>query len=157
MIIQNKVADQVVDNFLYILEIYKNMRPDLNQAVEGKTCSNNAYQTPNILEYEVFRDAAELILPYIPYDFNLNLFHIHLISYFNSGHQNPHDHQLTEDLSFILYLSDSKDGHTCFFKENTIKIKPEKGKILFFPSDIWHWGEANSGDKKIAVGALKRI
>ena len=155
MIIQNKVSDQVVDNFLYILEIYKQMREDLNQAVEDRTCSINAYQTPNILYFNVFRDAAQLLLPYIPYDFKLELFHIHLINYYNGGYQKAHDHKKTEDFSFILYLSDSNDGHT-FFDKN-IKIKPERGKIIFFESDILHWAEANSGDKKLAVGALKKV
>ena len=131
------------------------MREDLNQAVEDKTCSMNAYQTPNILYFNVFRDAAQLLLPYIPYNLKLELFHIHLINYYNGGYQKAHDHKKTEDFSFILYLSDSNDGHTCFDKN--IKIKPEKGKIIFFESDILHWAEANSGDKKLAVGALKKV
>ena len=157
MIIQNKVSNQVVDNFLFILEVYKQIRPDFNQATGKENCSENAYQTPNILDFNVFRDAAQLLIPYIPYDLKLELFHIHLISYYNQGHQRAHDHIATEDFSFILYLSDSQDGHTCFFKENTIKIKPERGKIIFFPSNIWHWAEANSGDKNLAVGALKKV
>jgi len=55
-----------------------------------------------------------------------------------------------------LYLQNSEDGHTCFqINDNIIKIKPEKNKLIFFPSNIWHWGEASSGNKKLAVGALK--
>ena len=64
----------------------------------------------------------------------------------------------TEDYSFVLYLQDSENGHTCFEIDNKIvKVKPEKGKLVFFPSDIWHWGEKSSGKKKIAVGALKCV
>lgn len=151
------MSDKLVNDFLFVLEIYQQMKPELNQALNDSICSENAYQTPNILEFDLFQKVSLPLLEYIPYDMNLDLFHIHLIEYFNGGLQRGHDHKKTEDFSFILYLNDSDDGHSCFLKKNTIKIKPTKGKIIFFQSDIWHWGEHTSGNKKVAVGALKKI
>jgi hypothetical protein len=81
------------------------------------------------------------------------LFHIHLIEYFTNGHQSGHNHETTEDYSFILYLNDS-DGNTVF--EELGEIKPKKGRLIFFKSDLWHYGRPSTMNKKVAVGALKK-
>jgi hypothetical protein len=155
-IIHKQLKEKDTNKFLKLLEYYEKELPDYNQAKNGTVHTINGFHTGNILEIEKFKKYAELIKPHIPYSQKLNLFHIHLLHFYDKGYEGAHDHQNTEDFSFILYLQNSEDGHTCFqINDNIIKIKPEKSKLIFFPSNIWHWGEASSGNKKLAVGALK--
>tara|TARA_E500000305_G_C3850758_1_gene156022 strand:- start:4 stop:501 length:498 start_codon:yes stop_codon:yes gene_type:complete len=157
-IIHKELSEETVNKFLETLEYFKLLRPDLNMATTGDVCSINAYHTGNIFKFKTCLELKKEIEPVIPYEEKLDLFHIHLLHFFNKGFEKPHDHQKTEDYSFIAYLQDSEDGNTCFqMDDEVIKIKPEKGKIVFFPSSIWHWGEPSSGNKKLAVGALKIV
>ena len=155
-IIHKQLKEKHTDKFLKLLEYYKKELPDYDQTKIKKVHTINGFHTGNILQFEKFKKYGELIKPHIPYNQKLNLFHIHLLHFYDKGYEGAHDHQNTEDFSFILYLQNSEDGHTCFqINDNIIKIKPEKNKLIFFPSNIWHWGEASSGNKKLAVGALK--
>lgn len=155
-IIHKQLKEKDIDKFLKLLEYYKKKLSDYNATKNKTVHSVNAFHTGNILQFEKFKKYAQLIKPHIPYTQKLNIFHIHLLHFYNKGYEGAHDHQTTEDFSFIAYLQNSEDGHTCFkINNDIIKIKPEKGKLIFFPSNIWHWGEASSGNKKLAVGALK--
>jgi len=140
-----QISDEIVDNLLITLETFK----EKNISVSD-TCTKNGFQTPNILNYDAPQELAKLIMNKIGK--NLDLFHIHLIEYYNQGEQLPHDHKDTEDYSFILYLNDS-DGNTVL--ENIGEISPKKGKLIFFKSDILHFAKPSLQQKKIAVGALK--
>jgi len=142
-----QISDEIVDNLLITLEAFK----EKNISVSG-SCTINGFQTTNILDYKAPKELSKLIMNKIGK--NLNLFHIHLIEYYNQGEQLPHNHKQTEDYSFILYLNNS-DGNTVF--ENIGEISPKKGKLIFFKSDIWHFAKPSLLQKKIAVGALKNI
>jgi len=142
-----KVSDKLVDMFIEKLNFFKNA----NLVCKDKTCTENGFQTENILNFTNSRELADELMRTI--NKNDNLFHIHLIEYFLDGHQNSHNHETTEDFSFILYLNDA-DGNTVFEKYG--EIKPEKGKLIYFQSDIWHYGRPSTMNKKVAVGALKK-
>ena len=114
-----QISDKIVDDLLITLKLFK----EKNISVQG-TCTKNGFQSSNILEYEVPREISKLIMKEVNKD--LNLFHIHLIEYFNQGEQLAHNHKNTEDYSFILYLNDS-DGNTVF--ENIGEITPKRGKL----------------------------
>lgn len=155
-IIERKILDNTVDKFLQILDLFKDLRPDLNRSLRSDSCCVNGYHSGNILIFKSTHELVKEIIGEIPYE-DCILHHVHLIHFYESGYEKAHDHQATEDFSFILYLSNSEDGNTCFqLEKETYKVKPEKGKIIFFPSNIWHWGEPSSGNKKIAVGALNK-
>ena len=153
------VNSDIVKELLDTLNFFEDMMPEINTAVSPNVCSENAYHTGNILSHDNCTHFKNKLKKYIKHQGkNLDLFHIHLIHFYDLGYERAHDHKKTEDYSFVLYLQDSEDGHTCFEIDNkVVKVKPEKGKLVFFPSDIWHWGEQSSGKKKIAVGALKCV
>ena len=140
-----QISDKIVDDLLITLELFKQR----NISVEG-TCTKNGFQSLNILDYKGPKELSKLIMKEINKD--LNLFHIHLIEYFHRGEQLAHNHEDTEDYSFILYLNDS-DGNTVF--DNIGEITPKRGKLVFFKSNIEHFGRPSLRNKKIAVGALK--
>lgn len=123
------------------------------------TCTRNGFQTPNLFDYKLIEEKkinslSQEIMKIFGKERSY-LFHIHLIEYEKGGYQKAHDHKQTEDYSFILYLNDS-DGNTVF---DTIGVEtvPEKGKIIFFSSDLWHWAKPSKRNKKIVVGAIKTI
>ena len=141
------ISNKVVDELLITLDLFKQ-----NKISVANTCTKNGFQTDNILKYETPREIAQLIMKEIGKD--LNLFHMHLIEYYNQGEQLPHNHKNTEDYSFVLYLNDS-DGNTVF--DNIGEISPKKGKLIFFKSNLMHSGKPSFQGKKIAVGALKSV
>jgi hypothetical protein len=141
------ISNKVVDELLITLDLFKQSKISVSN-----TCTKNGFQTDNILKYETPREIAQLIMKEIGKD--LNLFHMHLIEYYNQGEQLPHNHKNTEDYSFVLYLNDS-DGNTVF--DNIGEISPKKGKLIFFKSNLMHSGKPSFQGKKIAVGALKSV
>ena len=98
------------------------------------------------------------LLTYLPIK-DLKYRWFHMIDYNESGLQKGHDHDKTEDYSFILYLTTCKDGGETVFKKDdkTIEIKPEKNKLVFFDAKIWHEGNSTIDHKKVAVGALIKV
>ena len=153
------VDNDIVKELLETLDFFEEYMPEINNAVSPSVCSENAYHTGNIFSFDNCLHFKNKLKKYTKYKGkNLDLFHIHLIHFYDLGYERAHDHKNTEDYSFVLYLQDSENGHTCFeIDDKIVKVKPEKGKLVFFPSDIWHWGEKSSGKKKIAVGALKCV
>jgi len=63
---------------------------------------------------------------------------MHLLRYDKTGHLPAHQDQgiSTRVLSVLLYLNDDYEGGEIEFKHSNIKIKPEPGSVLFFPSNF---------------------
>ena len=149
MIEEYKIDNSLVDELIKSLDLFKSIN-----FCASDTCTVNGFQTENILKFDSARALINEILKDVIKDKKVECFHVHLIEYFKGGYQNAHNHARTEDYSFILYLNDS-DGNTVFKDE--LSIKPEKGKLVYFKSDLIHWGEESNLNKKIAVGALKEF
>ena len=63
---------------------------------------------------------------------------MHLLRYDKTGHLRAHQDQgvSTRVLSVLLYLNDDYEGGEIEFMHSKIKIKPEPGSVLFFPSNF---------------------
>ena len=61
-----------------------------------------------------------------------------VLRYDGGGHLPPHqDHGISSRvLSVVTYLNDNYDGGEIEFKHSNVKIKPEAGSIIFFPSNF---------------------
>jgi hypothetical protein len=61
-----------------------------------------------------------------------------LLRYDGGGHLPPHqDHGISSRvLSAVMYLNDNYDGGEIEFRQSGVKIKPEAGSIVFFPSNF---------------------
>ena len=112
------------------------------------TSTVNGFQSNNI-EHLFNKDLKKRIINYN--NLHKDIFHMHYIEYFEKGFQKEHNHQETEEWSFILYLNDAI-GDTVF--ENFI-FSPEKGLLVLFDSKLKHKGK-KSFNKKILVGAIKK-
>lgn len=63
------------------------------------------------------------------------------------------------NISVVLYLNDNYEGGELFFKEQNIKIKPEAGSIVIFPSVEPYYHESlpvKSGTKYMAPGFWRK-
>jgi len=134
----------------YCIDLFNFLKKQNIKAL-NKTATVNGFQTDNVVSFFTEEIKLKIIN-------NYNLLkiikHIHFIEYFNGGFQKEHNHEKTENDSFILYLNDS-DGDTVFKLDNKeIKINPEKGKIVFFDAKIFHYAMPSFLNKKIMVGAL---
>ena len=63
---------------------------------------------------------------------------MHLLRYDKTGHLPAHQDQgvSTRVLSVLLYLNDDYEGGEIEFRHSGIKMKPEAGSVLFFPSNF---------------------
>lgn len=63
---------------------------------------------------------------------------INLLRYKKSGHLPAHQDQgvSTRVLSTVMYLNDNYEGGEIEFINSKVKIKPEAGSIIFFPSNF---------------------
>lgn len=133
----------------------------------SKVTTRNGTQTVNIVNFideellsEIYKVASNYIDQYyynnlLFCDFNID--HMHLIKYDTDGSQKPHNHQTSDDHSFILYLNNS-DGGTAFYNDVTpTVITPEEGKIVFFSSSINHEALRCTNEKQVAVGRLRFV
>jgi predicted 2-oxoglutarate/Fe(II)-dependent dioxygenase YbiX len=70
---------------------------------------------------------------------------MHLLRYDYSGYLPAHQDQgvSTRVLSVLLYLNDDYEGGELEFKHSNIKIKPEPGSVLFFPSNFLYVHEVH--------------
>lgn len=70
---------------------------------------------------------------------------IHLLKYASGGHLPAHSDQgiSTRVLSSVIYLNDNYDGGEIEFVQSGIKIKPEAGSIIFFPSNFLYIHEVH--------------
>ena len=150
MFLQTKISKPVLKDIKETLK-------KLNKDKEKQTvisCTKNGYQTKNIIS--LFKKS--LIKRMIKYkNFHKHVFHIHYIEYFEGGYQEFHNHETTEDFSFIIYLNNS-DGNTKFYQvlkgQPPVIVKPEEGKIVIFSSHFGHEAGISNKNKKILVGAI---
>lgn len=70
---------------------------------------------------------------------------MHLLKYDYSGYLPAHQDQgvSTRVLSVLLYLNNDYEGGELEFKQSNIKIKPEPGSVLFFPSNFLYIHEVH--------------
>lgn len=142
----SNLDEKIIKDFIDVLSQLKKE----SDGISKDTCTYLGFQSENILSYPqfyYFKDIMENIL-----NKKYEVFHIHLIDYEEGGYQEEHDHKRTETHSFILYLNDCDTGYTVF--EKSVRIKPEKNKLVVFGSDLKHSGEICLTNKKIAVGAM---
>lgn len=70
---------------------------------------------------------------------------MHVLRYDKAGHLPAHQDQgiSTRVLSVLLYLNDDYEGGEIEFKNSNIKLKPQAGSILFFPSNFLYVHEVH--------------
>jgi hypothetical protein len=161
LILEENVSNEVVEYFDHFLE---NKVQWENLKTYGN-CTVNGFQTKNILsiiDKNYISDIYNLSNLYIKSYYNSNIDHylfvidhLHLIKYNIGGYQTVHTHCRFEDHSFILYLNDCLGVTRVYLNGRYKDILPEKNKIVFFNSALFHEGFPCDSVKKVLVGSIK--
>ena len=142
---------------------------DPSDDLSHQTYTQNGIQTHNMLkkidESLMWHLASNYFIPTInkfissnlSYD-NINILYLHMIEYRGNGSQDLHCHVDVEDFGFIIYLNDCPDGGTLFYSNNPhelpFNVLPQKGKLVIFPSYLYHEGLETNSNKKVLVGGI---
>ena len=142
---------------------------DPSNDVSNETCTRKGIQTLNILEkidksliqhlsnYYLYPNVNKLSPEFVSHD-GIILLYTHLIEYKENGSQILHTHIYDEDFGFILYLNDCPDGSTFFYpnnpQESPLNVVPKQGKLIIFPSYLYHEGLETNSNKKVLVGGI---
>lgn len=150
-------SEEVIDYFIELLDVIRD-NPTRYRDLSNHCLSPNCFASNNLLSStdKLFLKNIDIILSecqkYIPK--KVEYFYLHMIDYCDGGDMLIHKHDHNEDYSFVLYLNTCEDGYTTLYLEQPIRIKPERGKVLVFSSDVYH-SATFSKRKKILVGGLK--
>jgi hypothetical protein len=102
----------------------------------------------HVIALKNLKDTGYQIQKYIS---NIGIYHYHHDSLYAKDEPTTQ----TRILTFIWYLNTVDEGGETEFFNGRIKIKPEKGKLLFFPSTWTYMHKGNmpiSGNKYIVTG-----
>ena len=153
MLKEYTIDSDIVQQLIDLLAVLK----DQNEIVNHEVDSVNAFQTNNLCYDNRANELIYKILRGIGLDEKYYYSWFHMIDYDTHGHQRPHNHQRSEDMSYILYLTDCEKGGETVFVLNgqETKVFPVKGKLVLFDSILWHYANPTVEKKKVAVGALR--
>lgn len=107
----------------------------------------NGYYAKELLEIsdivytaldKAFEHYATVIYPFAKNNIKSEEFGDGILKYVDSGHLPAHhDHGVSSRvLSTVIYLNDNYDGGEIEFQQSGVRIKPEAGSIIFFPSNF---------------------
>lgn len=152
------VSDDVVDHFSLLLETVQT--DSKMRDISNHCLSSNCFASNNLLRYDLKERTNSLLDEILEECSNilntkLKYYYLHMINYQNGGDMLIHRHDHNEDYSYVLYLNSCDDGHTTLYLNPPIRIKPEKGKVILFSSNVYHSGMF-SRNKKILVGGLRK-
>jgi hypothetical protein len=123
---------------------------ELNSNINAYFQTLNAKYESFIIPLKNIRDTGYQMQKYIS---NIGVYQYH-----HDSHYAKHESTTqTRILTFIWYLNTVDEGGETEFFNGRIKIKPEKGKLLFFPSTWTFMHKGNmpiSGNKYIVTGWL---
>lgn len=103
-------------------------------AKEMKEIADSLYPSLN----KAFEHYTKVVYPFAANNIKSREHSIHLLKYGVGGHLPAHQDQgiSSRVLSSVMYLNDSYSGGEIEFPNSSVKIKPEAGSIIFFPSNF---------------------
>jgi hypothetical protein len=110
-------------------------------ASEMKDIANRLYSSLQ----KAFDHYTTVIYPFASRNIKAREHSIHLLKYGKTGHLPAHQDQgiSSRVLSSVMYLNDDYVGGDIEFKQSNVRIKPEAGSIIFFPSNFLYVHEVH--------------
>lgn len=124
------------------------IRPDDYYFEEMKSVADMLYSSLD----KAFAHYTNVLYPFAAKNIKNREESIHLLRYESGGHLPAHQDQgiSSRVLSSVMYLNDNYEGGEIEFKHSGVKLKPEAGSIIFFPSNFLYVHEVypiNSGSR----------
>jgi len=110
-------------------------------AKEMKEIADSLYGPLN----RAFSHYSEVVYPFAKNNIKAREQSIHLLKYGEGGHLPAHQDQgvSTRVLSSVMYLNDDYEGGDIEFSQSGVRISPEAGSIIFFPSNFLYVHEVH--------------
>lgn len=110
-------------------------------AKEMKVIADSLYNSLN----NAFAHYSNILYPFAAKNIKAREHSIHLLKYSKTGHLPAHQDQgiSSRVLSSVMYLNDNYEGGEIEFAQSKVKIKPEAGSIIFFPSNFLYVHEVH--------------
>ena len=120
---------------------YQKFFPEARDIKETDHYSKEMKQIANTLYgslEKAFTHYSQTLYPFAGKNIKSREHSIHLLKYGVGGHLPAHQDQgiSSRVLSSVMYLNDNYDGGEIEFVNSGIKLKPEAGSIIFFPSNF---------------------
>jgi Rps23 Pro-64 3,4-dihydroxylase Tpa1-like proline 4-hydroxylase len=131
----------VVFNWQKYFPEVKDIRKDDYYYKETSAVSEVLYSS---LE-KAFDHYSNTLYPFAGKNIKGREYNIHLLKYQEGGYLPAHQDQgvSTRVLSTVMYLNDNYEGGEIEFINSKIKIRPEAGSIIFFPSNFLYVHEVH--------------
>jgi predicted 2-oxoglutarate/Fe(II)-dependent dioxygenase YbiX len=132
---------ETVFNYQKFFPESKNVPENDHYAKEMKAIADSLY-----LPLETALDHySNQIYPFAAKNIKSKEHNMHLLKYGVGGHLPAHQDQGVSSrvLSVVMYLNDSYSGGEIEFRQSNVKIKPEAGSIIFFPSNFLYIHEVH--------------
>jgi predicted 2-oxoglutarate/Fe(II)-dependent dioxygenase YbiX len=125
---------EMIFNYQKFFPEAKDIRDTDHYAEEMKEIANALYGSLN----KAFAHYSQEIYPFAGKNIKSREQSIHLLKYGVGGHLPAHQDQGVSSrvLSSVMYLNDSYEGGEIEFVNSGVRIKPEAGSIIFFPSNF---------------------
>jgi predicted 2-oxoglutarate/Fe(II)-dependent dioxygenase YbiX len=125
---------EMIFNYQKFFPEAKDIRDTDHYAEEMKEIANVLYGSLN----KAFAHYSQQIYPFAGKNIKSREQSIHLLKYGVGGHLPAHQDQGVSSrvLSTVMYLNDNYEGGEIEFVNSGVKIKPEAGSIIFFPSNF---------------------
>jgi Rps23 Pro-64 3,4-dihydroxylase Tpa1-like proline 4-hydroxylase len=136
-----KYGNTVVFNLQKFFPEQHNVSDNDYYAKEMKEIANILYGS---LE-KAFSHYSKEIYPFASKNIKGREHNIHLLKYEQGGYLPAHQDQgiSTRVLSSVMYLNDDYEGGEIEFINSGVKLKPEAGSIIFFPSNFLYVHEVH--------------
>jgi Rps23 Pro-64 3,4-dihydroxylase Tpa1-like proline 4-hydroxylase len=101
---------------------------------EQMTISKTLYDSLEV----AFNHYSKTLYPFASRNIKSREHSIHLLRYDEGGYLPAHsDHGVSSrNLSTVMYLNDNYEGGEIEFKHSNVRIKPDAGSVIFFPSNF---------------------
>jgi len=126
--------EDLLFNWQKFLPEVKDINPNDYYAKEMTEASSKIYAALDI----AFNHYSNILYPFAAKNIKQREGSFHLLRYDKAGHLPAHQDQGVSSrvLSTVTYLNDNYRGGEIEFVNSKVKIKPEAGSIIFFPSNF---------------------
>lgn len=145
-----QLPDKIVH---YLLWCFHSLTEDNDIINPQEDYNINAIKTVDLIEDEDIFDTTNEICNFVEEKINFDSFRY--ILYREEGRELSNSKR-DNSYKFVLFLNDCETGDLVISKnDDVIRIKPTKGKLIFFPSKYSSHSLKNQSNKYIATGYLK--
>lgn len=135
------VAEWSAWTYEHLVFNYQKFFPEIHNIPENDYYAREMIEIADVLYSSLntaFKHYTNEIYPFANKNIKAREHTIHLLKYGVSGHLPAHQDQGVSSrvLSSVMYLNDDYEGGEIEFVNSGVKIKPEAGSIIFFPSNF---------------------